>query len=136
MNRVLTTGCYDLLHFGHVRHLQYCAQFGRVIVALDSDERVRNRKGPGRPIVKECERFMIVDTIRWVSEVRLYTTDWQLLDIITDVRPTHFVVGDDYRQKPILGRELLDAMGCQIEFTPRTPHSTTDSLARIREAVQ
>ncbi len=64
----LTSGCFDLFHFGHLRYLQRCRErCDRLVVAVDSDEMVRVVKGYGRPIIPERERHQIVSSLRCVT---------------------------------------------------------------------
>src|SRR5260221_10401382 len=63
---VLTNGCFDLLHVGHVRYLQIARRFGRLIVGVNSDRSVRALKGPSRPVLSELDRAEILASVRWV----------------------------------------------------------------------
>jgi len=64
----LTSGCFDLIHFGHIHYLQRCrALCDRLIVAVDSDEMVRMVKGPSRPIIPEGERLELVNSLECVG---------------------------------------------------------------------
>lgn len=64
----LTSGCFDLIHFGHIHYLQRCrALCDRLIVAVDSDEMVRTAKGPSRPIVPEGDRLQLVNSLGCVD---------------------------------------------------------------------
>ena len=64
----MTSGCFDLIHFGHIHYLQRCrALCDRLIVAVDSDEMVRAAKGPSRPIIPEKERLELVNSLGCVD---------------------------------------------------------------------
>lgn len=64
----LTSGCFDLIHFGHIHYLERCrALCDRLVVAVDSDEMVWSAKGPKRPIISECDRVRLVGSLGCVS---------------------------------------------------------------------
>ncbi|HLG50057.1 MAG TPA: adenylyltransferase/cytidyltransferase family protein, partial [Chloroflexota bacterium] len=69
---VLTNGCFDLLHLGHVRYLEAARRFGRLIVAINSDASVRLLKGPSRPIVPAAERAEVIAALRSVDLVTIF----------------------------------------------------------------
>lgn len=65
---VFAIGTFDLLHDGHLDYLEWCAQLGDVlVVAVNSDQRTKNRKGPDRPIFAEATRLRIVDSLKMVD---------------------------------------------------------------------
>lgn len=74
MHSVLTTGCFDLLHVGHVRLLEYAACFGPLTVGINSDASTARLK-PGRPIFREVERIAMLRALRCVSHVAVFEED-------------------------------------------------------------
>ncbi len=94
---VLTNGCFDLLHVGHVRYLQSARQMGRsLVVGLNSDRSVRQLKGNTRPFIPEQERAEVLSALAVVSAVVIFpeTTADRL---ISSLRPDLYVKGGDYQ---------------------------------------
>ncbi len=137
---VLTNGCFDLLHQGHIKFLQRCAGLGdRLLVGLNGDSSVARLKGPGRPAVRERERAEILAAIRWVDAVIIFsqsTAD----DLIRVVSPDIYAKGADYDPKD-RGRELPElatvrAVGVRLELIPLVPGiSTTALIHQLRSPV-
>ena len=97
---VLTNGCFDLLHVGHIRYLQAARSLGDALaVALNSDVSVRALKGAGRPIVPEEERAEILAALEAVDFVTVFD-DKTAVSLVRDVAPGVYVKGGDYSQDP------------------------------------
>lgn len=132
---VLTSGTFDLIHEGHARYLEAARDFGDfLIVGVDSDDRVRERKGPHRPVVPEMERARMVAHQRGVGIVTLKhpraegTGPWSL---ILAVRPDIVVVTEGaYTRDEI--QELRVQSGALVRELPRM--AVTSTSARIRDA--
>ncbi len=85
---VLTNGCFDLLHVGHVRYLQAARKLGdALLVAINSDDSVRALKGAGRPIINQEERAEIIIALGCVDYVVVFVS-LRVSSIIRGVRPT------------------------------------------------
>ena len=93
---VLTNGCFDLLHVGHVRYLRRARELGdRLVVALNSDESVRMLKGPGRPIVPEAQRAEVLASLSFVDYVTVFGGS-TAERVVEKLRPACYVKGGDY----------------------------------------
>jgi D-glycero-beta-D-manno-heptose 1-phosphate adenylyltransferase len=131
---VLTSGSFDILHEGHSMYLEAARQFGDfLIVGLDSDEKIRARKGENRPVVPQMERLRMVTHQRGVGLVTLkYTADpkWAL---IKAVRPDVLVATEEtYTPEAI---KELEASYCgRVEVLGRM--ATVSTSARLREVIQ
>jgi rfaE bifunctional protein nucleotidyltransferase chain/domain len=141
---VLTNGCFDLLHVGHVRLLRRCRELGDVvIVGVNDDGSVRQLKGPQRPIVPAAERAEVLAALAAVDYVAIFpeTTAERLAAI---VRPDVYAKGADYRagdesgaidERRLPEASVVRAAGGRIELVPLAPHcSTTALVERIRTA--
>src|SRR5258708_21600302 len=133
---VMTNGCFDILHAGHVAYLQQAAQEGDcLVVAINSDESVRRLdKGPERPIFPECHRAAVVAALEAVDHVVIFgeTTPHTLLERL---RPDLLVKGGTYRRDEIVGWELVEGYGGQVKALGETPGiSTTRIVSQIRNA--
>jgi D-beta-D-heptose 7-phosphate kinase/D-beta-D-heptose 1-phosphate adenosyltransferase len=135
---VMTTGCYDVLHAGHIRHLERARALGtKLIVALNSDESVRKLKGPERPINPQGQRRAVLEALRCVDEVRLFDGA-DATDLIREVRPHVLACGFGYAPDKIVGRELVESWGGRAVVTctgdARDEPSTTKIVRRARAA--
>ena len=104
MTKVFVNGTFDILHIGHLELLEFAKSLGDfLIVAIDSDRRVQELKGPTRPINTEYERKQMLEAIRWVDRVYVFDSDSELVSYITDC--DLMVKGSDYRGRPIVGQD-------------------------------
>lgn len=104
--KVFVNGTFDVLHLGHLAMLNYAKSLGDVlVVAIDSDERIKRLKGPNRPINSYYERRAMLENLKAVDEVKIFDTDEDLINIIKtcDI----MVKGGDYRTLPIIGKEYI-----------------------------
>lgn len=127
---VLTNGTFDILHEGHSMYLEAARGFGDfLIVGVDSDEKVRKRKGAWRPAVPELERLRIVTHQRGVGLVTLKHADEPRWSLIKAVRPDVLVAtADTYRPDEIAE---LEAKHCgHVEVLDRM--ATVSTSARLR----
>ena len=84
MRTIFTNGCFDVLHIGHVKLLQYCHKLahcdtsggqGQVIVGLNSNDSVKRLKGSSRPINTEADRMYVLESLRYVDNVIIFDED-------------------------------------------------------------
>jgi rfaE bifunctional protein nucleotidyltransferase chain/domain len=128
MNKVFVNGTFDILHPGHVALLQYAATLGPVLVAIDTDRRVRQLKGTGRPFFNQDERKYMLQSLKCVSQVLTFDTDNELEHIILVNEPDIMVKGSDYRGRPIIGEEHVP----HIEFFERiNEYSSTKAIQHL-----
>jgi len=133
---VLTNGCFDLLHFGHVSYLQQAAEEGDcLIVAVNSDESVRRlNKGPDRPICSQQHRANMLAALEVVDYVIVFDEDTPHA-IIERLRPDLLVKGGTYAPDEIVGRELVEAYGGTVKALGEVPGlSTTQIVESLRRA--
>jgi D-beta-D-heptose 7-phosphate kinase/D-beta-D-heptose 1-phosphate adenosyltransferase len=131
---VLTNGCFDLLHAGHVHLLERARALGDVlVVALNSDESVRRLKGEGRPVVRESDRVRVLAALGSVGLVLVFGEDTPL-EVIRQLRPDVLVKGGDYTKDTIVGADLVQAWGGEVATIPLVPgRSTTGLLEGLRQ---
>jgi D-beta-D-heptose 7-phosphate kinase/D-beta-D-heptose 1-phosphate adenosyltransferase len=130
MKVVLTNGSFDILHEGHSMYLEAARGFGDfLIVGIDSDEKVRSRKGPARPAVPELERLRMVTHQRGVGLVTLKHVDEPKWALIKTVRPDVLVAtADTYQPEEIA--ELEAKYVGRVEVLERM--ATVSTSARLR----
>ena len=130
---VLTNGCFDLIHAGHIRYLAGAKALGEfLVVGINSDEQVTKLKGEGRPFIPEAERAEIVAAFRFVDAVTIFnepTVD----ELIDALRPDVHAKGTDYTTETVPERERVRAYGGRVAIVgdPKD-HSSTELIASVR----
>jgi D-beta-D-heptose 7-phosphate kinase/D-beta-D-heptose 1-phosphate adenosyltransferase len=130
---VMTNGCFDLLHPGHVALLEAARREGqRLVVAINSDASVRRLKGEGRPLVPEAERAEVLLALESVERVVVYGEDTPL-ELVKALLPDVLVKGADWALDAIVGRAEVEAAGGRVVRVATLPgRSTTAIVERIR----
>ena len=132
---VLTNGCFDLLHVGHVRYLQAARALGDALaVAINGDGSVRLLKGAGRPLNTESDRAEIVAALECVDYAVLFPEE-RVTRLIEAVRPSIYVKGGDYTPASLHPEEhaALEKIGAEIRILPFVPgHSTSGLIERMK----
>ncbi len=131
---VMTNGCFDVLHEGHVRFLQTARARGdRLIVALNTDESVRKLKGATRPLNCLASRIAVLAALECVDWVVSFEEETPQA-LIEKILPDLLVKGGDYEQAQIVGRDAVVAAGGQVCVLPYLEGcSTTSLIARLRQ---
>ena len=132
---VLTNGCFDLLHVGHVRYLQSARALGNALaIAINGDDSVRVLKGEDRPLNTERDRAEIVAALECVDYVVLFP-EVRVTRLIEKVRPAIYVKGGDYTPVSLHPEEhaALEKIGAEIRILPFEPgHSTSGLIERMK----
>jgi D-glycero-beta-D-manno-heptose 1-phosphate adenylyltransferase len=127
---VMTNGCYDVLHPGHVRLLEQARSLGDILIlALNSDASVQRLKGPGRPIFCEKERAAVALRLEAVDAVTLFDEETPR-ELIAAVLPDVLVKGADWSHF-VAGREEVEAAGGQVSIIPLEESFSTTNIVKI-----
>ncbi len=128
---VFTNGCFDLLHPGHLRSINFARSRGDVlVVGVNSDRSVRKLKGPGRPLLRERDRALMLANLEDVDYVTVFDAPTPAA-LIRAVAPDVLVKGEEYRGKEVVGADDVCARGGRVEYAPLEPgFSTTELLER------
>ena len=131
---VMTNGCFDLLHAGHIQLFAASKQLGDVlVVAIDDDESVQRLKGPGRPVLKAEERVRILSALDSVDHVIVFSSD-ELSTIIEKLRPAILTKGSNYASDQVYGHEIIEQSGGRVVLIPVTEDiSSTRIIDNIRK---
>ena len=132
---VLTNGCFDLLHAGHIRLFSASKQMGDVlIVAIDDDELVKNLKGSGRPVIRAEERVRILSALDSVDYVVVFSAN-ELEKLIEIVQPDVLAKGSNYASTEVFGHERVEALGGRVVLIPVTENiSSTRIINTIKSS--
>jgi rfaE bifunctional protein nucleotidyltransferase chain/domain len=127
MKRILVNGTFDIVHPGHLALLNYAKSLGDfLVVAIDSDRRVRELKGTDRPINNQFERQLLLENLRAVDAVKIFDSDQELVDIVAEC--AIMVKGSDYRDQPIVGQEVCPSI---VFFERINGYSSTAKIQHI-----
>lgn len=134
---VLTNGCFDLLHVGHIRYLQTAKALGQsLVVGLNSDASVRSIKPqpahlPARPLVPENQRAELLAALRAVDGVVLFS-ERTAADLICSLQPDIYVKGGDYTLETLPEARMVQTYGGQVELIQvEIPTSTSAIVEAI-----
>ena len=121
---IWVNGCFDVIHAGHIELLRYANRLGqRVVVGLDTDERVQQSKGPTRPINTLQHRKTVMESIRYVDEVVAFGSDEALRNAITWSGADIIVVGKEYEGR-VIGSELVK----EVKYFDRLYNLSTTNI--------
>jgi rfaE bifunctional protein nucleotidyltransferase chain/domain len=125
MRKIWMNGCFDVLHYGHFKLIEYAKSFdGKLVIGIDSDERVKQLKGNDRPFHSEEERRFNLMQIKGVDAVVIFDSEDKLRKQIELYSPDIFVIGSDYIDKPIIGGECAN----EIKFFNKIDGFSTTKL--------
>lgn len=122
---IWVNGCFDVMHVGHIDMLKYARSLGqKLIVGLDTDERVQSNKGPSRPINNLYFRVKFMESIRYVDQVVTFGSDDELKELIRTSNADTIVVGQEYENDTVIGKELFK----HVIFFPKLYNLSTSKL--------
>ena len=115
-DNIWINGCFDVLHMGHIKLFRRARQMGmKVIIGVDTDERIRQAKGENRPVNDLHNRIDFLRSIKYVDMIHSFGTDEELSKLIVDYLPRYMLIGDDYKDKEIIGSKWVK----EIIYVPR-----------------
>jgi len=129
---VVTNGCFDILHAGHVTYLEAAQQQGDLLlVGLNSDESVRQLKGPARPVNCEQDRALVLASMQSVDAVCIFRQA-SANNFLKIAQPDIYVKGGDYTVETIPQdeRRTVESLGGKIVFAPVVPGKSTTSIVK------
>lgn len=126
MKIIFVNGCFDVLHPGHIQLFKYAKSLGDyLIVAIDSDKRVSEMKGPERPIFSQSDRSQTLEAIRYIDVVHIFDSKEDLENLLKSIAPDIMLVGSDWKGKEVVGEQYAKT----VRFFDRVgEYSTTKTL--------
>jgi len=129
LTKVFVNGTFDVLHAGHLALLNYAKSLGDyLIVGIDTDQRVKEKKGSSRPVNTKEDRALMLVNLKSVDEVRYFGTDEELENLVKSVKPDIMVVGSDWKDKSVIGSYYSSEL---IFFNRIDEYSTTKIIQSI-----
>ena len=131
---VFTNGCFDILHVGHKRYLQQAATLGDIlVVGVNCDASVRRLKGPTRPVNNEQDRAEMLSALGFIDYVVIFDEDTPY-ELIKKIQPDVLVKGGDYKPEEVVGKDIVEARGGQLELISFVEgKSTTNIIKKINQ---
>ena len=129
MKKIWVNGTFDVLHIGHIRLILHAASLGVLRVGIDTDERVRSKKGIERPFNKLDDRIEFLSAIAGVNSVVSFGTDDELRNCIKEYEPDVMVIGGEYKYKEIIGLEYVP----NIEFFEKIEGFSTTNILKNKK---
>jgi len=129
MTTVFVNGTFDLLHRAHLEMLNYAKSFGNyLIVAIDTDARVKEKKGQTRPIYNQDDRAFFLKNLKSVDQVETFSNDQELENLVERFSPDIMVVGSDWKGKTVIGSQYAKQL---IFFDRIENYATTNTIKSI-----
>ena len=126
-----TNGVFDQIHRGHLNLFQYCKTIGDIlIVGINSDKYVKELKGLSRPINNQYDRYFHLKSLRMIDEVVVFDTEKELEQCIKRESPDYLVVGDEYRNKKVVGAKYA---GEVVYFERLKGYSSTNIINKMNK---
>ncbi len=131
---VFTNGCFDILHFGHVKYLQEAKKYGDIlIVGINSDSSVKSIKGDKRPLIKGHDRMKTVAALESVDYVVAFNEGTPLKTIL-NLKPDILIKGSDWKKNMIVGAGFVKSYGGKVKTVKLFPgRSTSGIIKKIAE---
>tara|TARA_B100001094_G_scaffold229247_1_gene223852 strand:+ start:3653 stop:4075 length:423 start_codon:yes stop_codon:yes gene_type:complete len=122
---IFVNGCFDILHPGHIKMFEHARSLGtKLIVAIDSDEKVKQMKGDSRPINNQDDRKFILEAIRYIDEVIIFNSKDELQELVKTIKPAIMMVGSDYKGKEVVGSDYAK----EVRFFDRVRDYSTSKI--------
>ena len=124
-----TCSTFDLLHAGHILMLAECKSVcDHLIVGLQSDPTIDRPNTKNKPVQSVVERYVQLSAVKFVDEIIVYDTEKDLEDLLMFLPITVRICGEEYKDKPLTGREICDARGIKTYYNSRTHRFSSSEL--------
>jgi len=122
---IWVNGCFDVLHIGHIKLLEYAKSFGNhLVVGIDSDTRVSELKGENRPYNNQKNRKEFLESIKYVDNVVIFDNESELKNYLIKYKIDIIVIGDEYKDKRIVGSDIIN----NVYFFEKLPNLSTTNI--------
>jgi D-beta-D-heptose 7-phosphate kinase/D-beta-D-heptose 1-phosphate adenosyltransferase len=122
--KVWINGSFDILHIGHIKLFEYASSFGSIRVGIDSDRRIKEKKGSKRPFNNLQDRIEFLKAIKYVTDIVTFDSDEELTNEIKKYTPDIMIIGNDYTYESIIGRDYIP----EIKFFQKIPNKSTTQI--------
>ena len=134
MKKVFVNGTFDVLHESHLELLRYAKSVGDfLLVALDTDERIKEKKGNERPFNDLKTRCKVMSFLKPVDSVKYFNSDEELREIIKAYKPDIMIVGSDWKDKEVIGSEFAKEL---LFYERLTNDSSTNIINNFKDRIK
>ncbi len=132
---IFTNGCFDILHYGHIKYLEDAKQLGdTLVVGLNSDASVKKLKGKAKPVINQFDRARILAGLASVDYITVFSKDTPE-ELIRAVKPDRLVKGGDWKKSDIVGAEFVSSYGGKVITIPYIKgRSTSGIIGKIKRS--
>jgi len=129
VKKTFVNGCFDILHRGHIELFKYARSLSDyLVVAIDSDRRIKEHKGPSRPFNCLEDRKCVLESIKFIDKVISFDSDRELELSVKKTNPDYMIVGSDWKGKTVIGSQFAK----KIMFFERIDgYSTTETIQNL-----
>ncbi len=124
--KIWVNGTFDVMHIGHIKLLEHANSLGIVRVGLDTDERIKEKKGLNRPVNTLQDRIDFMESIKYVDSVVSFGSNEELEKRIEEWGADVMVIGDDYKYHEIIGSQLVE----RISFFDKIENKSTTKILK------
>ena len=125
---VLTNGCFDLLHAGHIMLLNEAKSLGDVlVVAIDDDDSVRKLKGKNRPVIRADQRIKMLAALDSVDYVTVFESE-HLVQLVKSIMPDVLTKGSNYKDTRIIGQDIVEKSGGRVVLIPISENISSSGI--------
>ena len=127
---VVTNGCFDIVHYGHIKIFKKSKELGDVLIVLvNSDSSIKKIKGPNRPIISLKPRLNLLSSIKYIDYIIPFnhTTPTKLYQII---KPNFLTKGSQYKKKEIAGSKIIEKNNGKIKLIKMIPGISTSKIIK------
>ncbi len=124
--KIWVNGTFDVMHIGHIKLLEHASSLGIVRVGLDTDERIKEKKGLNRPVNTLQDRIDFMKSIKYVDSVVSFGSNEELEKRIEEWGADVMVIGDDYKYHEIIGSQLVE----RISFFDKIENKSTTKILK------
>ena len=124
---VVVNGCFDIIHPGHTRLIEFAARMGDLVILINSDNSVRVLKGDHKPYMTEDDRAEVLRAVKGVRAVMIFSSQTDLYNLYRYLTPDILVIGEEYRHKEIIGSEFVK----NIVFFPVVCGQSSSNIAKV-----
>jgi glycerol-3-phosphate cytidylyltransferase len=124
-----TCSTFDLLHAGHILMLAEAkTKCDHLIVAVQTDPTIDRPDTKNKPVQSIVERFVQLSAVKYVDDIIVYQTERDLEDMLMILPITVRIVGEEYKDKPLTGRDICEQRGIEIYYNSRTHRFSSSEL--------
>jgi D-beta-D-heptose 7-phosphate kinase/D-beta-D-heptose 1-phosphate adenosyltransferase len=124
--KIWVNGTFDVMHIGHIKLLEHASSLGIVRVGLDTDERIKEKKGLNRPVNTLQDRIDFMKSIKYIDSVVSFGSNEELEKRIEEWGADVMVIGDDYKYHEIIGSQLVE----RISFFDKIENKSTTKILK------